>query len=95
MDIGVAYKENLDHVYEVIRRVGDELKNDLVWQKHILEVIEIAGVEQLGDFAVIIKSRIKVVALEQNPVRREFLGRIKTAFDQEGIQIPSPDFRKK
>jgi len=95
MDIGVAYKESLEHVYQVIHEVGSKLKNDPNWQSKILEEIEIAGVDQLGDFAVVIKTRIKVVAQEQNPVRREFLGRIKTAFDQAGIEIPSPDTRKK
>jgi small conductance mechanosensitive channel len=59
----------------------------------ILEDIEIAGVDQLGDFSVMIKSRMKVVAQDQNTVRRALLGELKTAFQHAGIEIPSPDYR--
>jgi small conductance mechanosensitive channel len=48
------------------------------------------GVDQFADSAVTIRCRIKVVALEQGPVRREFLRRLKKAFDAEGIEIPFP-----
>lgn len=93
VDIGIAYKENLEKVYATIRDVAQTLRKNPTYSQMILEDIEIAGVDQLGDFAVIIKSRIKVVAQEQNTVRRALLGEIKTAFDLAGIEIPSPDYK--
>ncbi len=54
----------------------------------ILEDIEIAGVENLADSAVILRSRIHTQPLAQWDVRRAFFKRIKEAFEAEGIEIP-------
>jgi small-conductance mechanosensitive channel len=39
---------------------------------------------------VMVRCRFKVAGSEQGPIRREFLRRLKNAFDQEGIEIPFP-----
>ncbi len=39
---------------------------------------------------MVLRCRFKVVPLEQWGVRREFLRRIKLAFDARGIEIPYP-----
>jgi len=93
IDIGVAYKENLEDVYATIKAVAVKLRQNPQYSHMILEDIEIAGVDQLGDFAVMIKSRMKVVAQDQNTIRRALLGEIKTAFESAGIEIPSPEYR--
>ena len=93
VDIGVSYKENLNHVYSTIKLVALKLRKDPQYSHMILEDIEVAGVDQLGDFAVMIKSRMKVVAQDQNTVRRALLGEIKIAFDAAGIEIPSPEYK--
>jgi moderate conductance mechanosensitive channel len=90
MDIGVAYGENVDDVFAVMRHVGSELRTDPVFGPKILEDLEIAGVERLDDSAVILRCRFKVIALEQWTIRREYLRRLKAAFDAEGIEIPYP-----
>lgn len=89
-DIGVAYKENTDRVTEVMRGVADELQQDPQFGPLILDKVEIFGVDQLADSAVIIKGRIKTRPIKQWDVGREFLRRIKLAFDQQGIEIPFP-----
>lgn len=89
-DIGVAYKENTDRVMEVMRGVADELQQDPQFGPLILDKVEIFGVDQLADSAVIIKGRIKTRPIKQWDVGREFLRRIKLAFDQQGIEIPFP-----
>ena len=65
-------------------RSAPELKDKIV------EDLEIAGVDNLADSAVMIRCRFKVYPLEQWGVRREFLYRIKNAFDAAGIEIPYP-----
>jgi len=90
IDIGVAYREDLDEVYAVIRAAGAELRADPETGPKIQEDIEIQGVQDWADSAVIIRCRIKTVALEQWAVRRVFLERLKKAFDQHGIEIPYP-----
>src|SRR6056297_1388963 len=58
-DIGVAYKENVDAVMQVMREVGDNLQNDKEFGNDIIEPIEIFGLDKFGDSALVIKARIK------------------------------------
>lgn len=88
IDVRVGYREKIDEVFELIRKVASEMRKDL--GNKILEDAEIAGVENLTDTAVIVKARVKVAPLEQWNVRREFLRRVKTTFDEHGIEIPYP-----
>ena len=90
IDLGVAYRENLDEVFEVVREVGSALRADAMTGPKILEDIEIQGVQDWGDSAVILRCRFKTAALEQWNVRRAFLGSLKQAFDVRGIEIPYP-----
>lgn len=90
IDVGVAYGEQIDRVIEVMRKVGAELRTVPHFAANILEELEIAGVEQWADSAVIIRCRFKVLPLQQWAIRREYLQRLKAAFDREGIEIPFP-----
>lgn len=90
MDVGIAYKEDIDRVYAVMRETSAQLRADPEFGPRILEDIEISGVDQWADSAVIIKSRIMTVALEHANVRREYLHRLKLAFDRHGVEIPFP-----
>ncbi len=89
-DLGVAYKEDTDRVVRVITEVGDGLRTDPTYGPLMLEPLEIFGVDRLADSAVIIQGRIKTKPLQQWVVGREFLRRIKYAFDAAGIEIPFP-----
>lgn len=90
MDIGVAYREDVDEVFAVMRDTAAGMRRDEVFGMKILEDIDIAGVDDWADSAVMIKCRFKCVPLEQWNVRREFLRRLKAAFDAHGIEIPYP-----
>ncbi len=89
-DIGVAYRENVDEVIEVIRQVGEEMQADPEWGAQILEPVEIAGLERFDNSAVTIRGRFKTQPIKQWGVRREFYRRIKNTFDERGIEIPFP-----
>lgn len=90
IDVGVAYREDIDTVYAVMREVASELRADDEFAAKIVDGIEIAGVDQWGDSAVVIRCRFKVLPLEQWGVRRAYLYRLKRAFDAAGIEIPYP-----
>jgi len=89
-DLGVAYKEDTDKVVKIIEQVGREMKRDANFGQLMLEVPEIFGVDKFGDSAVVIKGRLKTKPIQQWAVGREFLRRIKYAFDAGGIEIPFP-----
>jgi len=90
MDLSVAYRENVDAVYDIMRKVGADMRSDPDSKEVIIEDLEISGIENLADSAVIIRCRFKVHPLEQWDVKREFFYRIKNAFDAAGIEIPYP-----
>ena len=87
MDIGVTHQANLEEVVAIMRAVGEDLRRDDGYRLRILDPLEIAGVDNITDTAVIIKCRFKVLAMEQLNVRREYLHRLKRAFDQRQIEI--------
>ena len=90
MDVGVAYKEDTDAVVDVLRDVGSDIQSDKDFAEHILDELEVLGVDDFADSAVTIKIRIKTRPLKQWMVGRELRRRIKKAFDSEGIEIPFP-----
>ena len=90
MDIGVAYKENVDQVIGVIKQVGKEMREDSYFSKLIIDDLEMLGVDDFADSAVMIKFRIKTKPIKQWEVSREFRRRLKNRFDEMGIEIPFP-----
>ena len=90
IDVGVAYREDIDTVIDVMQSVGEEMYQDEQFSQKILSPLEMAGVERLDDSAVILRCRFKVLPLEQWTVRREYFRRIKYAFEQHQIEIPFP-----
>lgn len=90
LDIGVAYKEDVDHVMDIMRKVGDELMETPGYKEDLLEPIEIFGLDKFDDSALIIKARFKTKPNRQWFIGREYRKRLKKAFDQHGIEIPFP-----
>ncbi|GAA4823558.1 mechanosensitive ion channel family protein [Algivirga pacifica] len=89
-DIGVAYKEDVSQVMEIMREIGEELRNDTEFGPKILEPIEIFGLDKFADSALVIKARLKTKPIMQWEVGREYRKRLKVAFDEHNIEIPFP-----
>ena len=91
IDVGVGYSVDIDQALAVMREVGQSLRADAKWQAKIADEVEVLGVEKLDNSAVVLRCRVKVVpAIEQWNVKREFLKRLKKAYDERGIEIPFP-----
>lgn len=90
MDIGVAYKEDLDSVIDTIEEVGKSLQENSPVGRYILEPIEVFGVDDFGDSAIIVKARLKTMPGQQWLVGRAYRKQLKYAFDKKGIEIPFP-----
>lgn len=89
-EIGVAYKEDVDTVIAIMKSVGEDLEKDSKFSGNILEPISILGVEQFANNSIQLKVRIKTQTGEQWQTRREYMRRLKYAFDKKGIEIPFP-----
>jgi moderate conductance mechanosensitive channel len=90
IDACVAYKEDLSKAEAVMRSTAADFAADPSYRQRILDPFEYAGVERWDASAVILRGRFRVRPLEQWNVRREFLKRLKDAFDRDGIEIPYP-----
>lgn len=90
IEIGVAYRESVEEALQVMRDVGSELQADEQWARRIMDELEVAGVNEWADSAVMLRARFKVLPGDQWAVRREYLQRLKRRFDQLGIEIPFP-----
>lgn len=90
MDVGVAYREDVNQVMQVLRDLGAEMQADEEYGPKILEPLEVLGVDAFADSAVVIKARIKTAPIKQWWIGREFNRRMKVRFDELGIEIPFP-----
>ncbi|MGV8091681.1 MAG: mechanosensitive ion channel family protein [Mangrovibacterium sp.] len=89
-DIGVAYKEDLTKVMKVMKEVAEELRADEDFKQKILDPMEIYGLDNFGNSALIVKGRIKTKPGDQWTIGREYRKRLKEAFDKNHIEIPFP-----
>ncbi|KPJ59521.1 MAG: mechanosensitive ion channel protein MscS [Latescibacteria bacterium DG_63] len=89
-NIGVAYREDVDEVIEIIKEVDEDLRKDPAFGPDITEPIEVLGLDEFADSAVIIKARATTKPIKQWKVAREFNRRLKKRFDEKNIEIPFP-----
>lgn len=87
-NISISYSSDVNTALQVMRDVGDQMHHEPPYRDSILEPIEVVGVDALADSGVVVKARIKTKPGQQWGVGREYLRRIKLAFDQNGVEIP-------
>ena len=66
------------------------MRRDPAFKDDILASLEVLGLDQFADSAVIIKARTKTRPIKQWSVAREFNRRMKKRFDELNIEIPFP-----
>lgn len=85
INIPVSYDANLKQVEEVLTKVCNELTED---EKDIVEPMKVLGVNNFEDSAVTFLVSLETLPTKHFAPRREFLRRVKIAFDEVGIEIP-------
>lgn len=90
LNIGISYTANIDKVISVINKVGNDLANDPIWQEKIISPPQFLRIDDFGDSSVVIKIVGDTKPIKQWEVAGEFRKRLKTAFDEVGIEIPFP-----
>jgi small-conductance mechanosensitive channel len=90
LDVSVAYRENVDTVIAILREIDEGMRQDPTYAWDMLEPIEILGLDNFAESAIVIRARLKTTAGQQWRLGREFKRRIKITFDERGIEIPFP-----
>jgi len=88
IDVTIALEQDIAPVIDLMRATGKQLRADPEFKARILEDIDIAGIETWNDRGITLRGRFKVHALEQSNVKREYLMRLKHAFDNADIRQP-------
>lgn len=89
-DIGVAYNSNIDKVMSVMKTVAQDMRKNENYSKYILSDMDILGLNEFQDSALVIRATMKTKAPNQWFIQREYNKLLKEAFDKEGIEIPFP-----
>lgn len=88
IDVTIALEQEIRPVIEILQKTGKELRADPEFSPKILDDLDIAGIESWTSSGITLRARIKSRASEQSNVKREFLLRLKHAFDEHDIQQP-------
>ncbi len=90
LNVGVAYRENTDAVIALMREVDEDLRSDPEFGGDMLAPLDVLGVNEFADSAVVIRARLKTRPLQQWRVGREYNRRMKFKFDEHNVEIPFP-----
>jgi moderate conductance mechanosensitive channel len=90
LNVGIGYSSNLEHVIEVINKVGNELAAEPDWKDAIIKAPQFLRVDELADSAIVIKILGDTIPHKQWDVSGEMRKRILIAFNKERIEIPFP-----
>ena len=88
--LNVTYDTDLVKAKKVIKQIGQQLLDNPEWGPHIIETLKMKGVEQFGDFAIVIRLAMMTKPGEQFVIRRNALAMIRTAFKENGIEFAVP-----
>lgn len=89
-DLRVDYNQDTDRVIEIVKEIADQMRQEPAYRSLILEPLDVLGVDQFTESAVIVKVRIKTAPIQQWAVGREMNRRIKKRFGEQGIAMPFP-----
>jgi small conductance mechanosensitive channel len=88
ISVGVLYDQDPDRVADAIQAAADSLMTDPEFRIHVLEPLEIFGIDAFEATQLVLKARIKTVPLKQWLVGRELRKRIARTFRERGIRMP-------
>jgi moderate conductance mechanosensitive channel len=90
LSVAILTEEDPDRVIQAMHDAGASLLNDPEFKPHILEPIEVYGIDAWEPGQVTLKGRIKTVPLKQWAVGRELRKRITRLFKERGVIVPIP-----
>jgi small conductance mechanosensitive channel len=90
LHISVDYRENSDRILELLKDVGNELRNDSNYGEFLVAEPQVPGIERVAggevDYLMLVKTRPG----KQHAVSRELRRRIKESFEKNNVQPGNP-----
>lgn len=85
--VQVSRETDINYALQVMQQEAQGMAQDPEWQADILDPTSSIGVHQISATGTQISIGIKTKRAKQWEVEREFLKRLKLAFDEQGIQM--------
>jgi small conductance mechanosensitive channel len=86
MHVAVAYNENSERIVELLKEIGQEMRNDPAFADDIVADPEVPGIERVVAGEVDYLMQVKTRPGRQHAVSRELRRRIKESFEKNHIQ---------
>jgi len=90
LTLNVGYDQDVDRAIDATRDAAATLMDDPDFRPHILEPLEVYGIDAFGPGEFVVKGRIKTVPQKQWVVGRELRKRIARTFAERGIEMARP-----
>lgn len=87
VDMSISYSDNIDEAIEIMQKVCDKIALE---DETIKEGPNVVGVQSLGASDVVIRIVAKTENMGQWAVERKLRKALKTALEENGIEIPFP-----
>ena len=88
IELDVAYKENIKHVFDTLYKSFDILISDEENRSKVIGELDILGLTDFKESSVCIKCRIKTQPKGQWSIKNTFNKIVKEQFEIENIEIP-------
>jgi len=86
----ITYDSDVEKARKIIKRIGLELAEDPDLKSVTIEPLKMQGVEDFGDYGVVLTLKLKTKPGQQFQVRRRAMVLIKREFEANGIKFASP-----
>jgi small-conductance mechanosensitive channel len=87
VDLALDHSADTDEAVMMLRRVGEEMREDEAWAPQLLAPLEVMGVDKLTDTGPVVRARIMTPPARRWAVGRELNRRIKQRAQAEGLPL--------
>ncbi|EJJ27548.1 mechanosensitive ion channel family protein [Rhizobium sp. CF142] len=88
--ISVAYNTDINKARKITKTIGAELKADEEVGPLFIEPLKMKGVEEFGDYGIVLSFAMTTVPGMQTYIRRKAYAMIREAFQSNGIEFAQP-----
>lgn len=88
--ISVAYNTDINKARKITKTIGAELKEDAELGPLFIEPLKMKGVEEFGDYGIVLSFAMTTVPGMQTYIRRKAYAMIREAFQNNGIEFAQP-----
>ncbi len=92
INFSAQYDTDPEKIQQLLEKAYQTLRRTSGMNKKILAPIEIRGITDISDYAIVFQARLKTAPGQQDIVRRAYNKILKQLCDEAGIRVPSPSY---